>query len=74
MSEYETSRTEVRNKNNFFACRMSHKLGPKVVRHEWRSGPAFTVHVLPLASEEAIMGVLDDRHPRGGFGMLHPLW
>jgi hypothetical protein len=51
----------------------SHELRPVVVRHERRSGPLLAVHVYDVAGEEAIVGVLDDGDPRGGFWVLEPL-
>jgi hypothetical protein len=49
-------------------------LGPAVVGSDRRAGPALAVGVLADAGEEAVVCVLDDGEPGGGFGVTEPLF
>lgn len=54
-------------------CSGSDIFRPVVVRREVGSGPLLAVGVFARAREEAVLGVLEDGDPRGGFGVLEPL-
>ena len=49
-------------------------LSPAVVGSDRRAGPALAVGVLADAGEEAVVCVLDDGEPGGGFGVTEPLF